>query len=206
MPQHQLLVIIATFGCLACGGACQTKTDASRNSVGVTTGGERNAVPRIAVRGPTKMATSDAMEQLRRRLVELIVDVEHGGILTKKDVVSRLGKPDSSQETGSKKYTDRVILTICRYDLSTGDYDLPAAPRLTVGLGCRAKLVFDDREQVHDPRGRLVSTPGDFAPLVEIQFMDQGHILLRDSRGAPLVFPTGRRSIYGKPESTGKGE
>lgn len=98
---------------------------------------------------------ANPLEQRRAELAALLVEVENGQILTKSDVVSRLGRPDTSQETGSKQYSDRTISTRYRYRLAPGEYLFPSQERADLGAGWHADFLFDERAN-HGRRGRLL--------------------------------------------------
>ena len=111
------------------------------------------------------------LDERQDELAAMLADVEQGQILTKSDVVSRLGRPDSFQETGSKEYSDRTISTRYRYQLAAGEYSFPGPERADLGAGWRADFLFDERAN-HGRRGRLWSVADDSKPLSVVVISD----------------------------------
>jgi hypothetical protein len=112
--------------------------------------------------------SAHSLEQRKKELLDLLSEAEQKSVLNKKDVESRMGKPDSIQATGSKEFSDRVILTTYYYDLLPGKYNFPNSPEVSFIAGGRALICFDERI-THDPRGRLFKIRDDSAPLVLIE-------------------------------------
>jgi hypothetical protein len=106
-------------------------------------------------------------DQRKRELEALIADLERGESLTREDVGSRLGRPDEIEETGSKDYGDRVILTTYRYSLATGDYLFPNSERADIGTGASACFYFDERVK-HGRGGRVYSVVDETVPVESI--------------------------------------
>jgi hypothetical protein len=101
----------------------------------------------------------------------VLVDVEQGQILTKHDILSRLGKPDTFSEGGSKEESDRTTMTSYRYQLVPGEYLFPGSERADLGAAWHADFLFDERPK-HGRRGRLNSVPDDTTPLSVVSFTD----------------------------------
>src|ERR1700722_7662109 len=69
--------------------------------------------------------STHSLEQRKRDLTNLLADAEHEQILNKKLVESRMGRPDTIDQTGSKQFEDKIISTSYRYHLAAGEYILP---------------------------------------------------------------------------------
>jgi len=134
---------------------------------------------------------SHPVDERKEELEALIDDVERGATLTKKDVASRLGKPDELQATGHKQFADRCISTKYRYPLAPGEYVFSNSERANVGPGWFADFYFDERVN-HGKRGRLYYLIDDTTPLSVVLISD------KDSR-ENLVFPSSRRSLHKLP-------
>jgi hypothetical protein len=135
--------------------------------------------------------SSHTLDERKAELEALIDDVERGVTLTKKDVASRLGKPDETQGTGHKQFADRCISTTYRYRLAPGDYLFPNSERAQIDRTWRADFYFDERVK-HGRRGRLYYVVDDTTPLVRVSIAD-------NSGPSRFVFPSSKRSRYELP-------
>jgi hypothetical protein len=131
---------------------------------------------------------SHPLDERQQELEALIDDIECGETLTRKDVLSRLGKPDVVQETGSKEYGDRCILTTYDYDLSPGQYRFPNSERANVGSAWWAHFIFDERVN-HGRRGRIYYVVDETTPPSTVAISDN------DGPGG-FVFPKSKRNRY----------
>src|SRR5262249_24344535 len=84
------------------------------------------------------------LDERKQELESLIDSVERGETLTKRDVVSRLGKPDRIQGTRSKEYLDRCISTTYRYALPPGEYIFPNWERAGIGQALSVEFYFNE--------------------------------------------------------------
>jgi hypothetical protein len=188
--RRRLAVTLMASVCFGCMMSCTREVHPLPKDVGAVSGNRNPDVShRNALQGPAKTNTTHLAERRKRSLVDLLIEVEHGRTLNEKDVALRMGKPDWTQQTYSKQYTDRIILTLYRYDLAPGEYVFPNSERVALDSGGQADCIFDDREQVHDPRGRLFSTVDNMAPLSVVS--------VTDSHGTHVIFPTNMRPVYG---------
>jgi hypothetical protein len=149
---------------------------------------EANYRPDLELSG----VASHPLDERKEELEALIDDIERGETLTKRDVGSRLGKPDELQMTGHKQFSDRVISTRNRYALAPGEYLLPNSERANIGPGGSAEFSFDERVN-HGKRGRLYYVVDDTTPLLRVSITDD-----QDWRES-FLFPSSRRSFYKLP-------
>jgi hypothetical protein len=131
--------------------------------------------------------STHSLEQRKSDLADLLADAEHEQTLDKKDVESRMGRPDKIDQTGSKEFEDRLIGTCYYFDLTAGQYTLPDLQLVTIGSGGRAVFSFDERV-TYGSHGRPWSIRDGFAPL--------SYITIADDTGIHVMYPTRIRRFY----------
>jgi len=172
-PTIHLLTFVTTLICLLCILSCRKDGDSLPNA-----NPDFSYVNDLPTHSP---------EQRKRDLVDLLAEAEHDRTLTKKDVESRLGMPDSVHPTGSKQYSDKIILTGYVYDLPPGEYTLPNSQKVSFQSGGRAHFTFTfDERTTYGSDGRPIKVRDDTAPLVLIE------LEIADDERYPHIF----RSIW----------
>jgi hypothetical protein len=168
----RLLGVIAFFVCAI---SCEKKIAPSRKDLGMAPNNEKNEAQSLVgtAQGATKGEMAHPVEQRKKELLDLITDVKHNQFISKNSVLKRLGKPDYVQDGWSKPFTDRIITTRFAYDLPSGEYMVPDSRQITLDLGSKAYINFDERV-THGPHGRLYSESDDkSAPVVSLTLADR---------------------------------
>ena len=155
-PTKRLLRFLTTLICLFCILSCQR--------YGAT-------LPINPDESIAKSLPTHSLEERIEALVDLLTQADHEATLTKRNVESRMGKPDSVHVTGSKEFEDKVILTHYCYHLAPGDYILLKSQSVCLGSGAQVSITFNER-LTYGSRGRPYSIRDDTAPLVLIQLED----------------------------------
>jgi hypothetical protein len=134
----------------------------------------------------TESLPTHSLEQRKIDLLDLLAEAENDHTLNKKQVESRMGRPDSVWSTGSKEFEDRAILTHYEYQLAASEYSLPKSQKISLPTEGRACFTFDDRTPTYGSKGRPWSVRDDTAPLVLVQ------LEVADDERYPHIF----RSIW----------
>ena len=133
--------------------------------------------------------TSHPLEQRKKDLADLLVEFEAGKTFDKQAVRARMGKPDKVRTTGSKEYSNRLILTCYDYALEPGEYVLPETRFTLKSKKWKVSFSFDERTN-HGRKGRLYDVIDDHVPLESVSFYDEDRMHnLTDDKDVIISFP-----------------